>query len=67
VKQKGTPKTLRRAIQNGLEAYGFKNNEKIAKYVLEHVHDYIAQKAISLDENEDAILKRFFDKIFREE
>jgi len=57
---------MRQAIVYGLLDYGFINNEKIASYVLEHVKDFIAQKAIALDETEDKALKRFFEKIFKE-
>ena len=63
---KGTPRTLEEAIRNGLEEYGFINNEKIIQALIPHIRDFMAQKAIHKDYTVDAAFKIYFRKVFPE-
>lgn len=63
---KGTPKDLRTAIKNGLEEYGFLNNEKIIKVLLPHIQEFMAQKAVDRDPVKHEAMRVFFYKIFKE-
>ncbi len=64
MKNIGTPKSLDEAIQNGLEEYGFVNNEKIVKVLIPHIRDFLAQKCIHKEEKIDSSFKMYFEKIF---
>lgn len=64
VNAKGTPKTIEEAIANGLEEYGFYNNDKIAMFVVKHVKDFLAQKAFHRDEDIEKGMRELFDKVF---
>lgn len=64
VLSKGTPKTIEEAIANGLEEYGFYNNDKIAKFVMRHVKDFIAQKTCHRDEEMEKGMLELFNKVF---
>lgn len=65
---RGTPKTLNQAIINGLEAYGFQNNEKLAQFIEPHIKDFLAQKFSVAgmkvqDEKLEAEIHQLFQKI----
>lgn len=65
---RGTPKTLNQAIINGLEDYGFQNNEKLAKFIEPHIKDFLSQKfnVSMMKQQDDKLaddLKALFEKI----
>lgn len=64
VSLKGTPKTIEEAIANGLEEYGFYNNDKIAKFVMKHVKDFMAQKVHNREEIIEKGMLELFNRVF---